>query len=128
MFVLGSRRESHGSRETRRKGGRSRGGEGCRWRLKKWRGNSRVFHHTARPLGAGGAVDGEVGSRGGGGVGGGDCKAEMGGLLISTMQYHAAGGSKARFGGNENGLSRRLMAHKDRAFRWDGRLNLDGGD
>lgn len=59
---------------------------------------------------------------------GGDCKAEMGGLLISTMQYHAAGGSKARFGGNENGLSRRLMAHKDRAFRWDGRLNLDGGD
>lgn len=60
--------------------------------------------------------------------GGGDCKAEMGGLLISTMQYHAAGGSKARFGGNENGLSRRLMAHKDRAFRWDGRLNLNGGD
>lgn len=58
----------------------------------------------------------------------GDCTAEMGGLLISTMQYHAAGGSKARFGGNENGLSRRLMAHKDRAFRWDGRLNLDGGD
>lgn len=52
----------------------------------------------------------------------------MGGLLISTMQYHAAGGSKARFGGNENGLSRRLMAHKDRAFRWDGRLNLYGGD
>lgn len=81
---------------------------------------------------SGWGLDGEVcvGRRGGGGAGeaGGDCKAEMGGLLISTMQYHAAGGSKARFGGNENGLSRRLMAHKDRAFRWDGRLNLDGGD
>lgn len=61
-------------------------------------------------------------------LGGCDCKAEMGGLLISTMQYHAAGGSKARFGGNENGPSRRLMAHKDGAFRWDGRLNLDSGD
>lgn len=54
--------------------------------------------------------------------------AEMGGLLISTMQYDAAGGSKARFGGNENGPSGRLMAHKAGAFRWDGRLNLDAGD
>lgn len=91
--------------------------------MQLWHRNSSscVFHHM-RGL-SGGGLDGEVCV-----LGGGDCTAEMGGLLISTMQYHAAGGSKARFGGNENGLSRRLMAHKDRAFRWDGRLNLGGGD
>lgn len=64
----------------------------------------------------------------GGLVGGFDCKAEMGGLLISTPQYDAAAGRGAECSGNENGQSGRLMAHKDRAFRRDGSLNLDSGD
>lgn len=49
----------------------------------------------------------------------------MGELLISSMQSLV---QLASFGGNENDLSRRLMAHKAEAFRWDGRLNLDCGD
>lgn len=89
----------------------------CAVNNKKWHTN---FHHMRGPQRVG-DPDGEVCVWGGGWH-------EMGGLLISTMQYHAAGGSNARFGGNENGPSRRLMAHKAGAFRWDGRLNLDAGD
>lgn len=70
-----------------------RGEKGCKdanGDQKKKKGVETHLPSYARPCEQGGVVmERCVG-------GGGDCKAEMGGLLISTMQYHAAGGSKAR--------------------------------
>ncbi|CAB1434629.1 unnamed protein product [Pleuronectes platessa] len=97
-----------GDEETRRQGDKETGRVQQRWLRAVWHGKL-VFHHMQGPERVGPDVEVCVGCRGGG-------------------EYHAAGGSRARFGGNENGLSGRLMAHKDRAFRWDGRLNLLGSD